>query len=95
MAIHSSILAWRIPWTEGPRRLQSALAKELDTTERLNSNTFHFISMVPLGKTFSQVGGSTDFGTGLLSRYKRQRNGICDREKSCLTIRICSSILRK
>ena len=23
MAIHSSILAWRIPWTEGPGRLQS------------------------------------------------------------------------
>ena len=22
-AIHSSILAWRIPWTEEPRRLQS------------------------------------------------------------------------
>ena len=23
MAIHSSILAWRIPWTEKPHRLQS------------------------------------------------------------------------
>ena len=23
MAIHSSILAWRIPWTEKPSRLQS------------------------------------------------------------------------
>ena len=23
MATHSSILAWRIPWTEKPRRLQS------------------------------------------------------------------------
>ena len=23
MAIHSSILAWRIPWTEGPSGLQS------------------------------------------------------------------------
>ena len=23
MAVHSSILAWRIPWTEKPRRLQS------------------------------------------------------------------------
>ena len=30
MATHSSILAWRIPWTEEPGRLQS---KELDTTE--------------------------------------------------------------
>ena len=29
----SSILAWRIPWTEEPGRLQSMGCKELDTTE--------------------------------------------------------------
>ena len=29
---HSSILAWRIPWTEDPRRLQSTGSQELDTT---------------------------------------------------------------
>ena len=30
---HSSILAWRIPWTEEPGRIQSmGVAKELDTT---------------------------------------------------------------
>ena len=33
MAIHSSILAWRIPWTEEPGRLQSMGCKESDTTE--------------------------------------------------------------
>ena len=32
MAIHSSILAWRIPWTEEPSRLQF-MGSELDTTE--------------------------------------------------------------
>ena len=32
MAIHSSILAWRIPWTEEPARLQSLGSQELDTT---------------------------------------------------------------
>ena len=32
MATHSSILAWRIPWTEEPGGLQSS-CKELDTTE--------------------------------------------------------------
>ena len=26
MATHSSVLAWRIPWTEEPGRLQSALS---------------------------------------------------------------------
>ena len=33
MAIHSSILAWRIPWTEGPGRLWYMGRKESDTTE--------------------------------------------------------------
>ena len=35
MAIHSSILAWRIPWTEEAGRLQSKGHKELDMTEQL------------------------------------------------------------
>ena len=39
MATHSSILAWRIPWTEELGELQSTGRKELDTTERLH---FHF-----------------------------------------------------
>ena len=29
---HSSILAWRVPWTEEPGRLQSMGHKESDTT---------------------------------------------------------------
>ena len=32
MATHSSILAWRIPWTEEPGGLQSVGSQELDTT---------------------------------------------------------------
>ena len=39
MATHSSILAWRIPWTEEPGGLQSMGRKESDTPERLH---FHF-----------------------------------------------------
>ena len=39
MATHSSILAWRIPWTEELGGLQSTGHKESDTTERLH---FHF-----------------------------------------------------
>ena len=34
------ILAWRIPWTEVPGRLQSMTLQESDTTERLNFLTF-------------------------------------------------------
>ena len=33
MATHSSILAWKIPWTEEPGGLQSMGRKEWDTTE--------------------------------------------------------------
>ena len=35
MATHSSILAWRTPWTEEPGGLQSTGSQESDTTERL------------------------------------------------------------
>ena len=40
MATHSSILAWRIPWTEEPGGLQSMglVEKESDMTSRLNTN---------------------------------------------------------
>ena len=34
-ATHSSILAWRIPWTEEPSRLQSMGSQESDMTERV------------------------------------------------------------
>ena len=39
MTTHSSILAWRIPWTEEPGRLQS-MSKESDTTEQLTLSLF-------------------------------------------------------
>ena len=32
MAIHSSIVAWRIPWPEEPGELQSMGPQESDTT---------------------------------------------------------------
>ena len=38
-ATHSSILAWRIPWTEEPGRLHTvhAVTKSQDTTKRLST----------------------------------------------------------
>ena len=45
MATHSSILAWKIPRTEEPGRLQSWGCKELDTTERLH---FTFIPNIDI-----------------------------------------------
>ena len=40
MATHSSILAWRMPWTEEPGGLQSMESQESDTTERLNNDYY-------------------------------------------------------
>ena len=42
MAIHSSILAWRIPWTEKPGGLHTVhgVAKESDKTEQLTLSLF-------------------------------------------------------
>ena len=44
MATHSIILAWEIPWTEEPGKLQSMGWQESDTTE--NSN--HIFSSLPM-----------------------------------------------
>ena len=39
MATHSSILAWRIPWTEELAGCSPWGCRELDTTERLSTHT--------------------------------------------------------
>ena len=44
-ATHSSILAWRIPWTEELDGLQSTGSKESDMTERLH---FHFLTYISI-----------------------------------------------
>ena len=41
MATHSSVLAWKIPWTEGPGGYIPRGHRESDTTERLS---LHFTS---------------------------------------------------
>ena len=42
MATHSSILAWKIPWTEEPGRLQSMGHKESDTAEQQGTHAHKF-----------------------------------------------------
>ena len=39
MATHSSVLAWRIPWTEKPGGLQSMGSHRVDTTEATQQQT--------------------------------------------------------
>ena len=53
MAPHSSTLAWKIPWTEEPGRLQAMGGREeSDTTERLH---FHFHTLEKEMATHSSV----------------------------------------
>ena len=39
MAIHASIFAWEIPWTEESGRLQSIRSQRLDMTQWLNNTS--------------------------------------------------------
>ena len=41
MASHSSVLAWRIPWTQEPGGLQSAVSQKLDMIEQMNTRGTH------------------------------------------------------
>ena len=42
MAAHSSILAWKVPWTEDPGRLQSMGLQKARHNLVTNTFTFHF-----------------------------------------------------
>ena len=39
VSTHSSVLAWRMPWTEEPGGLQSTGSQRVDRTERLNDKS--------------------------------------------------------
>ena len=71
MATHSSVLAWKIPWTEEPGRLSPWGRKELDTTERL-----HFTSLSP---SFS-LSCSGSFHKPLIILHQR-----ADKQKTTIT----------
>ena len=49
VATHSSILAWRIPWTGEPGRLQPMGSQRVDKTERLTLNHLTHTASLPTG----------------------------------------------
>ena len=53
MATHSSILAWRIPWTEEPEGYSAWGCKELDTSEQLTHT--HRRTHNSVGRTSTEV----------------------------------------
>ena len=61
MAPHSSTLAWKIPWTEEPGRLQSMGSLRVDTTKPLH---FHFYALEKEMATHSSVLALRIPGTG-------------------------------
>ncbi|CAI9179325.1 unnamed protein product [Rangifer tarandus platyrhynchus] len=65
MATHSSILAWKIPWTEKPCRLQSLGSQRVGRTKRLH---FHF--QTPLSqKKYKMHCKGIDLGRGRCCGY--------------------------
>ena len=47
MVTHSSILAWRIPWTEDPMDYSPWGCRESDTTEKLSSTQRNYSFGLP------------------------------------------------
>ena len=68
MGTHSSILAWRIPWTEEPGGCSPRGCKESDTTERTrrqdltaaDSRPFVLLSLILTGAPFGSCTGETE-----------------------------------
>ena len=69
-ATHSSVLAWRIPWTEEPGKLQSMGSRQSDTTERLSTHTHVFLTVLGLQcwVGFSPVTGSKGYSRAVVFR---------------------------
>ena len=55
MAAHSSILPWRIPWTEEPGRLHSMGHKESDTTEQITHTHINRNEMLQFTATWTEL----------------------------------------
>ena len=65
MATHSSTLAWKIPWTEKPGRLQS-MGSQSQTRLSYFTFTFHFHALEKEMATHSSVLAWRTPGTGSL-----------------------------
>ena len=50
MATHSSKLAWRIPWTEEPSRLQSGVTKNRTQLKRLGMHEHTWLNYLPTAR---------------------------------------------
>ena len=84
MATHSSVLAWRIPWTEEPGRLQSMGSQRVDTTERLTHTLSLRSRQVSFSSSSAELGGK-----GRSVAAFPQLKAFISREKNILGSRWC------
>ena len=76
VAPHSSILAWRIPWTEESGRLQSmGSQKELDTIWQLNNKSKNYTSIYKKSKK-KIIGGRIGCLLFLTYKWTKERKGV-------------------
>ena len=71
MVTHSRILAWRIPWTEEPGRLQSSGSQESDRTQRLNHHHIYIYIYIN-GITFLYAGNQRSTINQLVAKGQTQ-----------------------
>ena len=89
-ATHSSILAWRIPWTEEPGRLQSMGLQESGTTEEpsahthTHTHTLEYHSATRKKKTLAFVASWLDLKDIMLSEISQ-----AEKDPSCLISLTC------
>ena len=77
MATHSSIVSWGIPCTEEPRGLQSLGWQELDTTERLSTQTpSQAHSLIPESTGGAELQWLTKVTLGLESKGQAKRGSL-------------------
>ena len=75
-ATHSSILAWRMPWTEKPGRLQSMGLQESDTTKHAQHSMLDYIAHMRLS-TLSKDNDFTEFTTLHTTFYRVRCSSDC------------------
>ena len=85
MATHSSILAWRIPWTEEPVGYRPWGRKESDTTEPLKRPSTHarIVPFLLTGKIKRKSREAKPYILGFSSQFQQLRR-LCTLSSACL-----------
>ena len=92
MATHSSILAWRIPWTEEPGRLQSMALQRVRHDKVTFTFTFPHVQEFVLNIVVPDTGDATSWKANLLEMTKKSNEWWLHDSKNIMDtdISICS-----